>query len=248
MRFHKIGRRIGLAFHGQKIWVSELTGIVIVIVLSLLLLTISWRIVGNERAIYLLTKDIATRKSDKIIRTDFLDELKERVAITELLRLIAGKRLTQKTLLELSDIVYTNSTHYGYDPLLLLAVIEVESVFKTNALGKYRSGALSGALGLMQLKLATAQEVASQLAMDSLTEVDLFKPEINVVLGVAYLTTMISRFKNFKLGLLAYNQGPGVITKQLSENSPLSVNYYKKVLRSYYALKKKSIRRVAKHE
>ena len=72
----------------------------------------------------------------------------------------------------------------------------------------------------MQLKPATAREVASQLKMDSLTEKDLFKPEINVVLGVAYLTSMISRFKSFKLGLLAYNQGPAEVSRQLSTKQP----------------------------
>ena len=247
-RLHSIVRRLGIVFHGQKIWISELTGIFFITFLSLLFLSISMQILTNEHHIYNLTRKISAGKSAAIIRNNFLEELRERTAITSLLRLIARKKLTQKTLLELSDIVYTNSTQYGYDPLLLLAVIEVESVFETNALGKYRSGSLSGALGLMQLKYATAQEVASQLSMDSLTEADLFKPEINVVLGVAYLTTMISRFRSFKLGLLAYNQGPGVIKKKLSENEPLSVDYYNKVLRSYYGLKKKSLYEAALHE
>ena len=92
----------------------------------------------------------------------------------------------------------------------------------------------------MQLKPATAQEVAKQLGMDSLSKEDLFKPEINVVLGAAYLTRMISSFKSFKLGLLAYNQGPTHIRKQLSRNKPLSVHYYRKVLKTYFMLKKQS--------
>jgi soluble lytic murein transglycosylase len=211
----------------------------------MVLLAFSWRIIYNEYHLYRLTRQIAGEKSDNIILAHYVEELHERTAVTELLCLIAGKRLSSDMLLRISDIIYSNSTQFGYDPLLLLAVIEVESVFRPDALGKYRSGDLSGALGLMQLKMATAQEMASLLQMDSLKEGDLFKPEINVILGAAYLTTMISRFKSFKLGLLAYNQGPGVIQKQLSEKSPLSVHYYQKVLHSYYFLKRNATRLAA---
>ncbi len=239
MHRFRFGRRIGLVFHGQKIWISELVGIVFVAVLSLGLLALSWRIIRNERAIYRYTGSIAAGKSDRIVLAHHLEQLRERVAIAELLCSIAGNRLSSALLLELSDIVLTNSNQFGYDPLLLLAVIEVESFFLPTARGRYRSGSESGAFGLMQLKPATAQEIAAQLNMDSLTQDDLFKPEINVILGVAYLTTMISRFKSFKLGLIAYNQGPGVISKKLSENAPLPMRYYQKVLHSYYELKKK---------
>ena len=89
----------------------------------------------------------------------------------------------------------------------------------------------------MQLKFETAQQVAQQLRLGPLSREDLFKPEINIVLGVAYLTQLVKQFKSFKLGLLAYNQGPSTILSNISNNQQLSVNYYRKVLESYYALK-----------
>ncbi|MBN1306342.1 MAG: lytic transglycosylase domain-containing protein [Chitinispirillaceae bacterium] len=237
--------RFGLLFHGRKIWISELTGMIFVAVFSIALIAFSGRIIHNEYTIHRLTGMITSGKSDRVMLSHFLDELRQRVAIAELLCSIVGKRLSSDLLLELSDIIYRNSSQFGYDPLLLLAVIKVESFFETNALGRYRSGSLSGALGLMQLKPATAREIAMQLNMDLLSEKDLFKPEINVILGVAYLTSMISRFKSFKLGLLAYNQGPGEVSRQLAEKRPLSVKYYQRVLRSYYAYKQRSIRLAA---
>ncbi|MBN1307537.1 MAG: lytic transglycosylase domain-containing protein [Chitinispirillaceae bacterium] len=239
------GRRLGILFHGSKIWISELASIVFVAALSIVLLVLSGSIIRNEYTIHRTTCTIATGKSDRIILAHYLEELRRRVAIAELLCSIAGRNLSAGLLLELSDIVVTNSIQFGYDPLLLLAVIEVESFYLPTARGKYRSGAESGALGLMQLKPRTAREVAAQLEMDSLSQDDLFKPEINVILGVAYLTSMISRFQSFKLGLLAYNQGPAVVSRHLSENLPLSVEYYRKVLRSYYALQKRSMRLAA---
>lgn len=235
-------RRFGIVLQARKIWISELVSIFFVGVLFLGLLAFTWRIFRNEYIIIQLTRKVSAGKSDRIILEHHLDRLHKNVTVIELLCSIAGKKLSTDLLLRLSETICTNSSQFGYDPLLLLAVIQVESVFRPDARGKFRSGDPSGAYGLMQLKLATAQEVAAQLQMDSLTREDLFKPEINVVLGAAYLTTMISRFRSFKLGLLAYNQGPGIIEKQLSEKAPLSIRYYQKVLRSYYALKKKAAR------
>ncbi len=239
MRRNRHGR-FGILFHGGKIWISELNGLILVITLSTVLISLSVCIIRNEYTIYRLTRKTASSKSDKIILSHFLTELRQRVAIGELLCSIAKKKLSNNLILKLSDIVYRNSIQFGYDPLLLLAVIKVESLFETNAVGKNKSGSPSGALGLMQLKPATAKEMASLLNINSISEKDLFKPEINVVLGVAYLTSMISRFKSFKLGLIAYNQGPQEINRVLSEKKPLSLKYYQNVLRSYYELRKKS--------
>ena len=69
--------------------------------------------------------------------------------------------------------------------------------------------------------------MANLMGMGKLSSDDLLKPEVNLVLGVAYLTKLISRFKDFKLGLLAYILGPGVIRGNLSRKQPLSMKYYK---------------------
>jgi len=82
----------------------------------------------------------------------------------------------------------------------------VESKFSAQASGQYKSGSASGAFGLMQLKIETAREIAASLGMRVKNTADLFRPDVNVVLGVAYLTQLISQFRSFKLGLLAYNQ------------------------------------------
>jgi soluble lytic murein transglycosylase-like protein len=90
----------------------------------------------------------------------------------------------------------------------------------------------------MQIKLETAQDIGRSLGMRVTTIHDLFKPEVNLALGVGYLTQLIAQFHSFKLGLLAYNQGPAVIQDYLSTRTPLSINYYNRVLGSYYRLKK----------
>ncbi len=238
--------RIGLLFHGKKIWLSELLSIIFVSILLFTLFTITFIIFKNEINANTYNKEIAALKAENITLHNDLEHLKEITLIAQTLCTFLRSRIPAPTIYKLSELIYTNSKQFGYDPLLLLAVIHVESYFKMDAYGRYRSGNLSGALGLMQLKFKTAQEVAAQLEMEALTPGDLFKPEVNIVLGVAYLTQLVTRFKSFKLGLLAYNQGPATIIANISNKQQLSLNYYRKVLKSYYNLKLLSEKESAK--
>jgi hypothetical protein len=222
---------------GNKLWFSELTSIIIVGVLLISLLTITFIIFSNEVKSHRSDRKIASLRNENIILLNEFDHLQKTTQIAQTLFLFLGKRISQSSIYRLSELVYNSSKQYGYDPVLLLAVIHIESYFKTNAKGKYQSGELSGALGLMQLKFETAQQVALQLELGPITREDLLKPEINIMLGVGYLTQLVKQFKNFKLGLLAYNQGPGTILSNINNKQELSVKYYKKVLKSYYMLK-----------
>ncbi len=240
--------RVGILLHGNKIWISELVSIFFTLLIFTSMAVLYLIIIRNEFIIHNFTKEIELLNRKSVDLEYILEEYQDRLRISELLCSFLGSKITRDTRLTLTDIVYTNSKQFGYDPILLLAVINVESVFNTKAQGKYRSGDLSGAMGLMQLKLETAQEMANKFKMGVLQPDDLFKPEINIVLGVAYLTRLISTFKSFKLGLLAYNQGPGTILSTLSKKEPLSINYYKKVLDSYYKLQQLSTRNSARNE
>jgi soluble lytic murein transglycosylase-like protein len=229
--------RRGIAIDGNKVWVSELTGIILVGVLLIALLSVTSVIIRNEQAIQKHDRKIDALKAEKINTARSIEIMRERLRIVELLNAVVGKRTSPEMVYKLADLVYTNSRQYGYSPELLLAVIAVESRFNPEALGRYRSGALSGALGLMQIKYPTALEVAKVLGIEGLKPKDLMDPEINMILGTAYLTTLISRFRSFKLGILAYNLGPGTVRGTLRRNEQLPMRYYEKVLAQYYRLK-----------
>lgn len=230
----------GILLRGKNLWISELVSIFFVSLVSIVLLALNFTIILNEYHSHRLRTSVAEKRNNVILLGEFKEQLANKTAIATLLCTIAGSKLPSHVILDLSEIVYDNSTQFGYDPLLLLAVMRVESVFDSRALGKYRDGAESGAVGLMQLKLETAREVARQLNMPELSLNDLFRPEINIILGTAYLTRMISKFKSFKLGILAYNQGPATINRYIAGNLPLEVRYYSKVLTAYYELKKQA--------
>jgi peptidoglycan lytic transglycosylase len=125
----------------------------------------------------------------------------------------------------------------GLDPLLVAAVIQVESRFDPFAV----SGV--GACGLMQLMPPTAQWL---LDKDSDTSNDgklrpahLFNPVLNIELGTTYLAQLMDRFDgDLSQALIAYNAGPGV-ARQVKRGSKawrrLEV-YPKSVLAAYKAL------------
>jgi hypothetical protein len=242
MRRRPFHRRLyfGLVMHGTKLWLSELLAVVCVALLVSGLTAVGVVIGRAQLRSMQLGRQIAALKADRVGMQLELEQLGEQDILVSALRKFVGTRVPEQTIFTLVHLVYKNSRQYGYDPMLVLAVIHVESVFEPLALGRYRSGAVSGAVGLMQIKYETALEVARDLDIVIRSPSDLLKPEINMVLGIAYLTRMISMFNDLKLGILAYNQGPGTIRKTLSENGPLSTQYYQKVLLSYYRLRKLS--------
>jgi len=227
-----------IIFRKNHLWISQLIGFIIVISIVVSLTVQGIRIFLLYIHIVENKKVAATIQPEKLLLIHTLGELKEKVKISDIIEKFTRGRLTDETRASLVEIVYTNSKTFGYDPLLIFAVINVESYFDPNAKGQYRSGKFSGAYGLMQLKVATAKEIADFLEIPFNGMEDLLKPEINIPLGIAYLTQMVSWFKSLKLGILAYNQGPGTIRKNLREKNELSIVYYTKVLKNYYALKK----------
>ena len=86
------------------------------------------------------------------------------------------------------------------DPLLTIAVIRAESGFRANAV----SGA--GAVGLMQLMPETAEYVR---AMHGYAKGELTDPAYNILLGSAYLSYLLGKYRDIDTALAAYNAGEG---------------------------------------
>lgn len=126
----------------------------------------------------------------------------------------------------LASEIVSESWTQKYDPLFVAAVIKSESAFNTFATSNV------GAKGLMQLMPDTGKYVAdiSGVPRGSLTD-----PGYNLKLGITYLKHLEEMFDgNRVLTLIAYNWGPGHLTKTMKGEKrgvPRSVmNYALKIL------------------
>ena len=94
------------------------------------------------------------------------------------------------------------------DPLLVLALIEVESSFDPDALSE------RGAMGLMQLREPTLRQ---ELERAGLAAGDPGDPVANVQAGIRYLRRLLDAFGREEVALMAYNAGPNRILGYLRE-------------------------------
>jgi hypothetical protein len=98
-----------------------------------------------------------------------------------------------------AEIIASASEAEGINPLLVRALIQVESKFRPTA----RSP--KGAMGLMQLMPSTVREYNVR---------NPFEPKANIEAGIKHLKTLIDRFgSSLELALAAYNAGPGAVEK-----------------------------------
>jgi soluble lytic murein transglycosylase-like protein/tetratricopeptide (TPR) repeat protein len=111
--------------------------------------------------------------------------------------------------------VWRAAWEHDVDPLLMLAVMRVESRYRHDAVSR------AGALGLVQIMPATGHRVAALLG-DSDFRVDrLLEPGLNIRLGTFYLGELMRRFgdRQFALAVSSYNGGPHNIGRWLHEKT-----------------------------
>jgi soluble lytic murein transglycosylase len=102
------------------------------------------------------------------------------------------------------DLVAAAAAQYGFDPLLLFALIRHESLFDAGAT------AAAGEIGLTQVIPGTGAYIARQLEREDYLHSDLFRPRESIAFGAYYLHEQLTLFAgNIPAALGAYNAGPG---------------------------------------
>jgi soluble lytic murein transglycosylase-like protein len=97
------------------------------------------------------------------------------------------------------DIIAEAAEKYDIDARMIKAVMQAESAFDAMAVSPV------GALGLMQLMPAVAEELGADDPMD---------PRQNIMAGSQHLKKMLTTHGgNVKLALASYNAGPGNVAK-----------------------------------
>jgi soluble lytic murein transglycosylase-like protein len=97
-----------------------------------------------------------------------------------------------------AELIAAAAEAHGVDPILIQALIQVESNYQPRA----RSS--KGAMGLMQLMPSVAREYRVRNAYD---------PKANIAAGVQKLKTLLDKYEVVELALAAYNAGEGAVMK-----------------------------------
>jgi hypothetical protein len=138
--------------------------------------------------------------------------------------------LTDEEEAQLASLICTESYSYNCDPKLVLALIIVESSFYSKATSS------KGAKGLMQLRPHVAKALAQEVGIAWEEEAVIYDPEVNIRLGLYYLSQLILQFRDLKVALAAYNFGPTYIRERIELGMPLPTQYANKVLHKYQRL------------
>lgn len=137
---------------------------------------------------------------------------------------------------KLAEKLWQLSRDFNFDPLIILAMVAHESRGNPYARGQFQSGAYSGAVGLMQIKSETAKEMADAFGIKIVSDQDLLRPEINLLVGTLYVAKLMVRYGNAAYAIMAYNVGPGDMDSRLRNRQPLPIGYHRKVMGAYHRL------------
>jgi soluble lytic murein transglycosylase len=144
-----------------------------------------------------------------------------------------------------ADVLVRASKQQKLDPRFVLSIMRQESGYRPRAKSQ------AGARGLLQMTPDQAAKYAPSVKLQNVTEDDLFKPEVNILLGSAYLGELNRMFPNLPEAVAAsYNGGednvarwvvravhkdPGIFTSEVGFNE--SKDYVNRVMANYRAYK-----------
>jgi len=132
-----------------------------------------------------------------------------------------------------AEVVWEECAKRKIDPLLVLALIQVESGFQYTAMSPV------GARGIMQIMPDTARSLTHSVGGEYGIRPAAFTPEalddplLNIRLGVSYLHDLKNRFQDLNLTLSAYNFGPAELQNRLDNNLDPSSDFAALVLDAY---------------
>lgn len=114
--------------------------------------------------------------------------------------------------IEYHETIVEKAAIYELDPLLVAAIIRVETNYKVGLVSR------KGALGVMQLMPDTANWIMEQTKQKQRWSMDELMNEVepNIELGAWYIHSLLKQFdQNGAAAVAAYNAGPGNVNQWL---------------------------------
>ncbi len=134
---------------------------------------------------------------------------------------------------KVSDAIWKESAKHNLDPILIAALIEVESGFQSLAVSPM------GARGIMQIMPDVGKWIAREIGFTEAAGSGAFTPEhlddpvVNIKLGIYYLYGLKKSFRNWSLALAAYNVGPTAMRDHLENETEVPIDFANAVLSVY---------------
>lgn len=105
-----------------------------------------------------------------------------------------------------------SAAKYNVDPLLIAAIIRVESNYRPDGMSK------KGAVGIMQLMPETAKWIRDSTNMEVSLD-QLHQVQVNIHMGAWYVNWLLDHFDgNLNYAIAAYNAGQGNVNKWRTSN------------------------------
>ena len=179
-----------------------------------------------------------TGKSPKITEIVKIVEVVEKPRPKDLVKvynIVKSHRadITDSEAWRVSEVILEESLKRNLDPMLVIAVIEVESRFQYSAISPV------GARGIMQIMPDTGKFLTDSLGRERGVQPVAYRPEslddpiLNIRMGVYYLHDLRKQFRDLNLALIAYNAGPSELQNRLENNEEFSQEYATLVLDVY---------------
>jgi soluble lytic murein transglycosylase len=156
------------------------------------------------------------RKDDTFIKGKIVEYLKSKKV-----------RVDDEKLRAIANHVYEESREYEVDYRLILAVMKVESNFRSDAVSR------RGARGLLQITPSLARHVSKDIGVPVKESKALHEPEKNIKIGVNHISGLLDKFENLKTALHAYNVGSYKIRNKVSKDYAPDTPFTRKVIHEY---------------
>jgi soluble lytic murein transglycosylase-like protein len=236
----------GILFSFRRgLWLSRLNASIVLLLIITTYVWQYWSLLNNQKKLE-QTRDNVEKYQGVIMHLEEVayEENKQLQLLQKAnetycaIQMLMGPRASAEETVKLANIIIEQSKLYGYDPLLIIAIIQVESQFRTTASGINMEGEPSGALGLMQIKPSTVKSVAMKLGLE-LSHQNLMDAETNVSWGLTYLTRLLLYFGDIRTAIVAYNIGLGKVEDKLARGEILPKQYHQQVMNVYSTIQKR---------
>jgi soluble lytic murein transglycosylase-like protein len=138
---------------------------------------------------------------------------------------------------EISEAIQKESSRYNLDPILVLAVIDIESKFQYGAISP------AGARGIMQIMPDVGKALVREVQLERDLSIAAFTPEhldnpiLNIKIGTYYLHDLKKSFRNLTATLIAYNLGPTELRNRMDNDVDYPDEFASAVLAIYQKFK-----------